>query len=211
MTEYREYEQDTAPGWMAGFWGSAWDYVMGLAKDALVQAARDAVKARFAAIAPVDALPRLLRDFVLDDPYNETTDGVRARLAQVWTTWSLAGTKAGLIAALETAGYTNVTLTERAGPTWRDFTVTLRPPFAWDHLIQPWARWDDGWLWDGGYRWAGIAPPGERERVLAIIRKWKPTHARLKWVLVEVAGPYWGETTWGGSTWGGSAEFWSDA
>lgn len=208
--DYKEFEVETAPSWMSRLMGKAWTFVPALFRDAWVDAARMAVKARFPPIAPLDALPLLLRDFALDPPHGETPATTRARLARAWETWQKAGTAAGIVAALNAAGYPNVTIGERSDRWW-EFVVILRAPFPFDPALTGYAKWDSGWTYDlSGYRWAGVAPPGERERVLAIINKWKPTHARLAYVLVEVEGPYWGEFKWGdGTKWGGVSEYWS--
>lgn len=210
MTEYRDYEVQTAPAWLLDVFGEAYHFVVGLLKDGWVEATRDAVKARFAAIAPADAIPHLLKDFVLDDLYNETLAQTRGRLAKAWSLWMKAGTKAGMLEAFADAGYTTVDIQENVtAGRWWEFQVVLRPPFPWDHALATYWTWDGGAVWDGGAHWSGLAPIGERERVLALIKKWKPKHARLKACLVQLSGPYWGEFAWGdGTLWGGTLETW---
>lgn len=207
--DYAEYQVEAAPTWLRGTWGTALMYVLGLAKDAWVQAAREAVKARFVASAPWDALPRLLADYVLPGPHNEGEATTRARLAGAWDSWRKAGRKSGMLAALAQAGYANVVIHERSN-RWFEFAVLLRPPFPFDPAIVGYSTYDAGWLWDGGYRWASVAPAAERKRVLALINHWKPAFAKLQYVVVGVQGPYIGEFAIGdGTTIGGVADYWS--
>ena len=78
---YAEFEPATAPPWLQGKWGQAWFRVSGLLKDAWVDRAKGAVKARFADLAPADALGSLLRDYALDPPFNELESTTRSRIA----------------------------------------------------------------------------------------------------------------------------------
>ncbi len=112
MTDYSDFERETAPPWLQGPWARRWFYVSGLMKDAWREVAKSAVKARFVELAPRDALAPLLRDYALDEPYNEPEAVTRSRIARAWATWGQAGTKAGLVAALHTAGYQNVAVKE---------------------------------------------------------------------------------------------------
>ena len=113
-----------------------------------------------------------------------------------------------MLAALAAAGYSNVQIHERA-VRWFDFVVVLRAPFPFDPATIGYSRWNAGWTWHSGYRWFGVAPAIERDRVLAIIKHWQPGWANLLYVVVGVEGPYWGDFNYGdGTTYGGTAEYW---
>lgn len=209
---YADYQTTNAPTWLRRAWGVGWTFVMGTVKDGVLEGAKVAVKARFSQVCSPDALPYLLRDFALDPPYNEAIGKTRARLAAAWATWKYAGTPRGLIGILNVAGFGNVTIQENVtAGRWWDFRVLLRPPFPWDSSLVPTARWGDGWRWGAGYRWRGAYPADvDKARVLALIRKWKPTHANASGVVAQLAGPYWGEFSWGdGTAYGGTENQWS--
>jgi hypothetical protein len=212
--EYAQYEVETSPAWLRGPWGERWNEVSGLIKDAWRDAARQAVKARFVAFAPRDALAQLLRDFALDDPYEEPEATTRSRLARAWETWQRAGTRRGLVAALEAAGYANVAIKEwfewNHTGRWWDFWVVLRPPFAWDNAAVRAAKWGRRWRWGDATRLASGFPKGEAARVTAIVRKWKPAHAHCVNVIVLLSGRLWGDgMRWGdGFRYGGTVALW---
>jgi Phage tail protein (Tail_P2_I) len=189
MSDYADLEVDTAPRWLRNPIGEALHYVYGLAKDAFaVGPAKLATKARFASEAPSDAIAQLLTDFQLDRPFNESVSATRARILKAWDTWALAGTKAGLLAALATAGYTNAYVQERVNRWW-DFRVVLLPPFGWDHTVASYTKWNNGIsVYNGGATYAQLGPPGERERVNATIQKWKPKNTRCVSVLLVLDG-----------------------
>src|SRR5437879_5513698 len=133
---YAEYEPATALPWFQGKWGQAWFRVSGQIKDQWVDWAKLAVKARFAAIAPADALLSLLRDYGLDPPFLESESTTRNRIARAWETWRTAGTKRGLLTAIGAAGFASVAIfenfewTEANADRWWRFWVVIRPPFA---------------------------------------------------------------------------------
>jgi hypothetical protein len=210
---YATYEVETATPWLSGTWGRRWNYVSGLIKDGWREAAQAAVKARFASLAPPDALAKLLRDYVLDPPYGEPLTQTRARLLRAWETWQLAGTRRGLLVALEAAGYPNVLIQERPagmGARWWHFGVILLPPFPWDPDIVPKSRWGR-FRWGDGTRYVELVPRREKERVAALIRKWKPAHAQCTGVVARFEGRLYGDgwRSGDGTRWGGLAVRWS--
>lgn len=211
MTDYSEYQVEGATRPLQRPWGRLWNAVVSIPKDAWREAAKQAVKARFASIAPVDALDRLLRDYDLPPRFEETVAQTRARLADVWTAWQLSGTKEGIVRALALAGFGTVIVHERLTPgRWWEFRVTLRAPFPWDPAGLPLLKWGGGWTWGQGFHFTGASPSDAyKARVLALIKHWKPAHERLLDVEVQLEGPYWGEFSWGdGSAFGGTSEFW---
>ena len=209
MTEYADYQPDTAPPWLQRDAGRAFLYVLGLVKDAWLEAAKRAVKARFASIAPPDAIAYLLRDYDLPERFNESEDIARARILDAWRSWELAGTPGGVVHALNTAGFANVSVQERINAVrWWEYRVVLRPAFPWDHTVLPYERWGAA-TW-GEYHYTGGAPTlADRDRVLTLVRKWAPAHAHLDFVVVQISGPTWGSFAWGdGTTWNGIEDYW---
>lgn len=99
---YRDYvERLPTPPWLLGKWGRRWLYMTGLVFDALVEATRQAVKARFPTVAPDDAIPLIGKDRVLEPGLGESLDTYRARIIGAWEAWSWAGTEKGLIDQLK--------------------------------------------------------------------------------------------------------------
>jgi hypothetical protein len=210
---YESYEADTAPPWLQGRWGRAWFRVSGTLKDTWIEAAKNAVKARFAAFAPVDALPLLLRDYALDE-LHELEATTRQRLARAWETWSLAGTKRGMVAVLTAAAYVGVSVwenwqwTEVRPERWWQFWVVVRAPFPWatDPLAD--GTWSSPGTWNDGGIWASAIPVEDWARLRAIIRRWKPAHATATMLIALHSGELFGTRrgTWGEQTsWGGTA------
>ena len=213
---YAEYEPGSAPPWLQGKWGRAWFRVSGLLKDACVDRAKLAIKARFADLAPADALPSLLRDYALDQPFNEADATTRARIARAWDTWRLAGTKRGLLTALIASGFANVAVfenfqwTEANPERWWRFWVVLRPPYPWvgDPLAD--GLWNSPGKWSDVGAWATGIPQIDWARLRGIIRKWKPAHAQCGSAILLLTGELFGtrKGTWGEQTaWSGAAVY----
>ncbi len=192
--DFDDFQVTYAPSWLQGVNGQLWNRVLGLMKQATVEAAKEAVKARFAATAPLDALHVLLEDRGLDPAWRESETSVRTRIKRAWSTWQKAGTKAGMGEALELAGYTNYEIREQPQDGtlgWWQFEVWLFPPFPWtdDYLAD--GRWDDAGVWDDGGVWAPDLPPEDLARLRLIVRKWKPTHAECRGIVIVHAGVEW--------------------
>ena len=191
--DYDDYQVATAPPWLSDANGTLWNRVLGTVKQAIIEGAKAAVKARFADAAPLDALPHLLEDRGLDPPWRETGNAIRSRIKRAWDTHMMSGTKLGMIQALKDVGYENVEVLERPqDPTlaWWQFEVRLSPPFPWrdDYLAD--GRWNDPGVWDDGGLWAGDVPVPDLDRMRLIVSK-KPTHAECRGVVVVHAGETW--------------------
>lgn len=175
MTDFDDYQAETAPPWMGGPNGELWSRILGLGKQGLVMAAKAAVKSGFARLAPPDALPEIAATFALDVGFNEVASALRARIHGAWETWQLAGTNAGLERAFADAGLT-ILIVERPASTalgWWQFDVRIEPPFPWPGLAP-----ED-------------VPPEWRAFALALVRKWKPTHAECRRLSVNCFGETW--------------------
>lgn len=194
--DFDDYQVEFAPSWLKGPIGTLWNRVIGLVKQADVEAAKAAVKARFAATAPLDALHVLLDDRQLDPAWRETETSVRARIKKAWDTHLKEGTKAGMAESLQLAGYTNFEIREQPQDgtlAWYEFEVWLYPPFPWADQYLFDGRWDDAGVWGDGGIWIGDMPAEDLARLRLIVRK-KPTHTRCRWIVVVHAGETWDAT-----------------
>lgn len=212
---YVDYQVKKSPSWLSDPVGVGWESSMGLAKNAVAQAATDAVTARFfgnASLSPADALAAAGRDRKLPQLTGETTDAYRARVVSVWSAYQWAGTAKGILDQLAVAGYSNVKIVENADYTgpgadaskwWRFWVKIYQPHDLGDGSTG--RRWGDGWRWGDGTRWSGM-PKDRVDLIKAIIRKWKPPHAQCVKVIVVLSGALWGDGwKWGdGTKWGGA-------
>jgi hypothetical protein len=181
MEQYSVWLVDTAASWMRRRWGTAWNYVVGLAKDMVAAAAAVAVKARYPSTAPPDALPIMVTDSDIVPAYNEPIDVTRRRIRDRWRTAMSAGTVPGMLADLAAAGYPHAWIAERVGgdERWWTFRVTMAPPFPFDPAWIPKLKYDGGAVYDGGWTYVFAGPPAEDLRMLDIVRRRKPTRCHL--------------------------------
>lgn len=201
-----QYALDLTPGGLRGPYGKAWQTALGLLLDALCAAARDAGEQRMISRASHAALARIGDSCGLERHPGEDAEVYRARLANRWVDYGRAGTKAGLLAALAAAGYTNAAIYERQTLPGI-FEITDGPSF-WVHLPKP-NKWraDDGvWgsagTWGESDAWADPVGP-DREILRRIVKKWKPAGVKCKGIVIGLAGETWGEAEALGLTWAG--------
>jgi Phage tail protein (Tail_P2_I) len=198
-TYERWQSEDLAPPWLQRRFGAAWMRVHGRAKDLLVDATRQAIKARFVGLCPADALEYIGRDRLLERYPVDTDDSYRARLAAAWEAWLFGGTERGVRAALEAAGFGSVTIYTTQSPgyppdadaaNWSRFWVELAPPFppyvAWEAVLFGAAPTGSGQLFGAGWTWGSTATVADVSFVRSIIRKWKPAHAVCAQILVKL-------------------------
>jgi hypothetical protein len=211
---YARYLLQIVPTWLRGRFGGGWMESLGLVQDGQVEAARQAVLARFVTRAPVDGLPLLASERQLERLPPDTDDSWRARLLAAWDWWAWAGTKRGIRDILLATGYaTGVEIRNAhewpSGPGvqgWATFWVILT-----GHGWTDDGTWGDPGTWGDGGTWGSSASPEEVDRVLRLVRQWKPAEAYCGGVLVMLGGELWGfpEGTWGDpGVWGGSSIRW---
>lgn len=185
--EFVRYQLAHAPPWLLGEWGERLMIVLGIAKEVQSQRTRDAVKARFVHLAPVDALPDLGKDRKMLRAPGETDDGYRERLLNAFDIWATAGTEAGLLELFRVAGATDVTIWEDqdvggALGHWARFAIYVAEPHPYT-APKTWGSfaWGDGTCW-------GFGDDAAITYTKEVIRRWKPAHTRCVGIAVVWAG-----------------------
>jgi hypothetical protein len=210
VTTYR-YERDfTASGqgsgvarWMQGPVMAGYLRAIGEALDVQLDAAGQAVAARIIALAPPDALGWIGAERLLPRYPGDTDDTYRARLQRAWDLWQLAGTAAGILAALDACGFHSAAIYAARAATppgeaswppdgdtgnWSRFWVFLdvtspaNNPFDWQPTI-----WGTG-AWGTGGTWGSTATTGEVALVRGIIRTLKAAHELCSGLYVDLPG-----------------------
>lgn len=189
--DFATYSVESAPAWLRRPQGEAWLLVQGLAKDALVEAARQAVLARVVARAPSDALPLHANDRSLEQAPAESLSAWRTRLDAAWAVWPTAGTNPGILNALAAHGFVGVQLTEARdleplSPLWARFWLAL-PSVPWGFD----GDWSDPGTWDDGGVWDTTASVNEITALVRLIRTWKGGHARCVSVTFLMGSDLW--------------------
>jgi len=109
---------------MRGPVGEARATADGTFDDAFPEAAIAAVKCRWPTTCPEDALAAIGFERLMSQFPVELVSAFRTRLQQAWSLWPLAGTKVGIITALNLLGFPNVQVFEN-----NDWTVDPSPGF----------------------------------------------------------------------------------
>ena len=207
MTSYARYQVVIGPGWLQAPVGAAFGAAMGGEKDLELSSMKAAVKSGFASIAPADALPGLGADVALQRSTLDTDASYRVRILGAWDTWGLAGTRAGILAAMALVGYPHA---GAFGPRdWHHDDDAARWARLWVCIVPlaPIAlrRWADGWTWGDAGTWGSTATLDTVRTLTATVRQWKSART-LAWIHVSFDHEvYWGPYTmeWGsGWRWG---------
>lgn len=227
---FADYQRALMPAGMAGPFGLAWAEAQGAAKDALAEEARDAVKARFVDLAPVDALGRLGADRDLERSPIEDDEDYRARLAQAFELWGWAGTHYGYASALSLVStqlrgvrfvpqykWPGSRAPDGRDQLWSRFWVYVwTGDLTWGRFTWgPWATWGaaaspftvrlwGAWTWGDGI-WGSSATTSQLREIRRALAKWKNARDRVP-ALVVATGAVWGlpGTVWGAWIWGGT-------
>jgi hypothetical protein len=165
MGPFEKYQSKTPPDGLAPTALTRGDWpkflrALGAFKDALAARARAAVKESFPDACPVDALPRLGADLVLERGLAETDLSFRTRLRNALDAWRWAGTERGLLMhVLSPMGFTNCAVIRnrdwaRLGAdgvppdgdaaAWHRFWLVLATPHGWT----PEGVWADDSEWN---------------------------------------------------------------
>lgn len=165
---YEDWLPELAPPWLQKDRGRALLSGWGQALDEHASMITTGLLARWAALAPEDALNHLGAERGLTRYPGEGVEAWRTRVLGAWEFWQWSGTEYGLGLALGQLGYNSAIV-----PVW------TYDPMRWsefDVFIYPSARSYDG-------------STAERDRILAIINQIKAAHTRLAQLTYVSFGP----------------------
>jgi len=134
---YRDFfPRELAPGWLQTSKNAAWLRASGDLKDSLADRAKAAVKARFARLAPRDALDLLGSERQLERGPSESDATFAEHVAGAWKLWQWAGTAKGVLVALRESGYPNALIEIVNGNEFRldasgEAVIEHLPPGSW--------------------------------------------------------------------------------
>jgi len=219
---FSDYLPQKAPPWMRTATWAQWWTAIGTSLDAVATRAKYAVKARFAGVAPDDAVKAIAgeRGMPPGSPYSgglsvESTTSLRERIAAAWDRWAYAGNALGLLNALWDLGYQGAKVAIVRGKLYsldgdRNFVVEALPSIglgSWlvDSDRSFWSKFDVVFWFGSGFPdvpeapsdWSGGLPAEDSDEVKALkatIRRWKPAmgHARI---VIVTAGRCFGYPT----------------
>jgi Phage tail protein (Tail_P2_I) len=214
VSRYDIYQSALHPPWLAGQVGEGWASALGILKDAWVENAVLAVRQRNVKVCSPDALAYHGSDRALERLPGENVVAYRARLSNAWTLWTYAGTKTGILAAVQGLGLAGAVVKENSdwaiapspgfssGDEWWRFWVVVYPPHAWS---APWTVGDGTLV---GAKAIGLQ--GDLVALSALQRsvaKWKAAHTVLTNIIIVLSGALVGGgwNVGAGTTIGGTA------
>ena len=199
--------------------GVAWASGMGSGQDSEVTLLRTAALSRLPQYCPDDALDLCGTWFAIPrlpgEPDGTTTTGYRGRLCAAWPTWIAAGSKQGIIASLEAAGFANVQVFNKheydpGAEWWSAFKVT----FDGSHSVPP----IDPTIWGTftwGDPWGADITAQQLLQIIGQILRWKWSYSIPDWLTVDFSDGstitlpltwHWGDDAfgmvWGDFDWG---------
>ena len=183
------------PAWLLRPVGAIYLTVLGLMKQAALEALHEAQKMGRPRSAPSDALSWIARDRGQPPGFEgESDEAIRERAERAFPIARGRGWDTGLLAELARVGYPNASIEDRSDDSaleWWQFRVVLERPFPFDdqHLadetwevggpLQPPVSWGDGGLW------ASAMPAAHLVHLRALVRAGLPTHARCVGIRVK--------------------------
>lgn len=208
---YLEWQPGEQPGFLQSPYGAKWGESLGVTKDHAIEGLYQGVFARFIEQCMMgdraDALPYHGRERNLPR-YPADTDYIYgSRLRAAWELWKLAGTKQGILNALDLLGYSDVDIVENyqdpdgsitvplygmapsygysLGDEWWRFWVIINKP---NDFVDPEYHWDDeGMTWGpdaGEFVWGPTGTSGNAPFIRPLIEAWKPSYCILSGVFV---------------------------
>lgn len=100
LSTLRDSIKRVSPTWLQGTWGYRFMYTLGVHLDAVAEALRQGVLARFPGYGTLEALPHIGKDRQILRGFQETSDAYIERLQQAIPTWRTAGNAQSVIKQL---------------------------------------------------------------------------------------------------------------
>ncbi len=227
---YRDFiPRELAPGWLQTPRNAAWLRASGDLKDSLAERCKDAVKVRFARLAPRDGLDQLGGERQIERGPSETSVAFAERVVDAWGLWRWGGTAQGVLLALRDVGYSKAlveivngnqygldaqgALSIQGLPrgSWScDATPDFWSKFAVVFPQNPWGKERIGFPRP---RWEWVRPANgdpRIEQIRRLVRRWKSAHSTCSDIAVINEGRTWDyphrHRTWDnqGGTWSGN-------
>ena len=211
-------EEALSPPWLQRQWGTAWMDAFAEEKDAVQSWMAWGVQARFASLAPSDALPLISQNRQIEIRVGESEADFRERLQLPFSTWKWSGTDRGVLAAL---GGTGWTVTFGAGFSPWPLVLPVSGN-VWMFAASNWSPEDADVSWasrfwflcDGNAQGITVPTDDQVDMWKRVIRKWKSAETTCPALyIVTSAGGWadaWGSTgSWGDAdegVWGGSIQ-----
>ena len=222
---YRDFiPRELAPGWLQTPKNKAWLRASGDLKDSLAERCKQAVKVRFARLAPRDGLDQLGGERQIERGPKETNAAFAERVVDAWNLWHWAGTAQGVLLALRDVGYpaalleivngnqfgldTKGALDIQALPngSWScDATPDFWSKFAVVFPHNPWGKHRVS----GGVDWVRPTADDPRiEQIRRLVARWKSAHSTCSDIAVINVGRTW-DYPHKGRTWANQGGTWS--
>lgn len=195
---YDEYQYDLSPVALRDPVGEAWSTAFGIMKDALVEGAIQAVKARYARTAPEDAVPYIAGERSLEQVPGETLYTFRPRIEAAWDAWRpYGGTKTGLVNAIGLFGLADFEVVESADwdatpGEWWNFWIYVNQPHPFTY---GWHVGDGTIIGDLTAR-LGLKPYDLFSALMRAIKTWRPSHALMQACTFIFSGRIVGFDNW---------------
>ena len=224
---YRDFiPRELAPGWLQTPKNKAWLRASGDLKDSLAERCKQAVKVRFARLAPRDGLDQLGGERQIERGPAESNALFAARVVDAWNIWRWAGTAQAVLLALRDVGYPNALAEIVNGNQYGlDATGALdiqslpsgswscdATPDFWSKFVvlfphNPWGKQRVG----GRLDWVRPTSDDRRiEQIRRLVRRWKSAHSTCSDIAVINEGRTWDyphrHRTWNnqGGSWSGN-------
>lgn len=203
-----------SPTFLLGYFGSRYTFAMSILYDAVGDATSYAVRARFPATAPDDALPVLSSDRQIDRGPAEGRASFEARLVAWLDLWRVAGGAPAVLRAMGTVLLPSATTIETVNDTTEDNltawdvsvnaadppTHYLESPGNWDwdslrvpgrawviFFNGPWAQtptWGGGQTWGDGWCYGWDAPETTARFIRSQVAKWKAAGCSVPFIII---------------------------
>jgi len=191
---FEQARREEVPFWLADEVGLAFEGVRGRAQDTEIRLLKDGVLAAWLESAPDDALDHVGFGFQIEQFAGKSHATYRARLAEAWVQWQMAGTKgtpdvpSATVRSLHAFGVKDAVLVEdwewvaAKGAWFSRYWVVLGPEMPWLPMQTPFKTQP------------GVTTQGStatKQEVLAVKRqvlKWKSPHGYPVQVILRFEG-----------------------
>jgi hypothetical protein len=205
---YREFiPRELAPGWLQTPKNKAWLRASGDLKDSLAERCKQAVKVRFARLAPRDGLDQLGGERQIERGPAELNAAFAERVVDAWNIWRWAGTAQAVLLALRDVGYAEALVEIVNGNQYGldakgELDIQVLPNGSWSCDATPdfWSKFavvfpHNPWGRVGRQPHADWVRPSTDdprvEQIRRLVRRWKSAHSTCSDIAVINVGRTW--------------------